>query len=186
VSQTLVPAASIHTIGHSTHPLETYLSLLRRHGIARVVDVRRFPGSRRHPHFARDALRAGLAAHDVDYIHLEALGGRRRPVPGSTNAAWRVEGFRGYADHMASAEFAAALERLEALARDAPTACMCAEADVERCHRRLLADALAARGWKVGHIGPHGEARPHALTPWAFIERGRVTYPARQAMPGVD
>jgi uncharacterized protein (DUF488 family) len=137
------------------------------------------------PHFAREPLAAALAARGIDYVHLEALGGRRRAVPGSPNGGWRVEGFRGYADHMGTPEFEAALEELEALARERPTAYMCAEADVHRCHRRLTSDALLARGWWVGHIGPRGEVRAHELTPWAVLEGGRVTYPPAQGELGV-
>jgi uncharacterized protein (DUF488 family) len=175
----------VHTIGHSTHDLRTFLRLLERHGIARLVDIRRFPSSRRLPHFAREPLTAALAEHGIDYVHLEALGGRRRPVPGSPNGAWEVAGFRGYADHMGTPEFAAALEALEVLARERPTAYMCAEADVHRCHRRLTSDALLARGWWVGHIGPRGEVRAHELTPWAVVEGGRVIYPPAQGELGV-
>ena len=175
----------VHTIGHSTHDLETFLALLERHGIERLVDIRRFPGSRRLPHFARDPLAAALEARGIDYVHLEALGGRRRPVPGSPNGGWRAEGFRGYADHMATAEFAGGLERLQALARERPTAFMCAEADVHRCHRRLTSDALLARGWWVGHIGPRGEVRAHELTPWAVVQGTRVAYPPVQGDLGV-
>lgn len=141
-----------------------------------LADVRRFPGSRRHPHFAREALAETIEG----YVHLEGLGGRRRVVPGSPNGGWEVAAFQGYADHMASGEFAAALGRLEALAREATTAFMCAEAPWWRCHRRLVADALHVRGWTVCHIGPDGRLTEHALPDFAVVEGERLTYPPPQ------
>ena len=166
------------TIGHSTHDIQVLLALLRRHGVSGVADVRRFPGSRRHPQFAREALAQALPARGLRYAHLPELGGRRRARPRSANDGWRQEGFRGYADHMTSEEFAAGLARLEALAAVAPTAVMCAEAAWRRCHRRLVADALVARGWVVDHIAVEGRLSRHALTPFAHVAGGRVSYPS--------
>jgi uncharacterized protein (DUF488 family) len=166
------------TIGHSTHTLDALARLLAAHGVRCVADVRRFPSSRRHPHFARDALEAGLRPHGVGYAHLEALGGRRSASRDSPNDGLENAAFRGYADHMASAEFAAGLERLEALAAAAPTAVLCAEALWWRCHRRLVADALVARGWTVDHIGPDGRLARHELTPFAVVEGDRLIYRA--------
>jgi uncharacterized protein (DUF488 family) len=175
-----VPARRVFTIGHSTHALEAFVVLLERHGVKRVADVRRFPGSRRNPQFVREALAGGLAAYGIGYAHLEALGGRRSVAAGSPNEAWENAAFRGYADHMASAAFAARLAELEARAAAEPTAVMCAEALWWQCHRRLVSDALVARGWAVDHIGPDGELAAHALTPFAAVDAGRVTYPAVQ------
>jgi uncharacterized protein (DUF488 family) len=175
-----VPARRVFTIGHSTHALEAFVALLERHGVKRVADVRRFPGSRRNPQFAREALAGGLAAGGIGYAHVEALGGRRSVAPGSPNEGWENAAFRGYADHMASAAFAAGLAELEALAAAEPTAVMCAEALWWQCHRRLVSDALVARGWAVDHIGPSGELAAHALTPFAAVDGDRVTYPAVQ------
>ena len=168
------------TVGHSTHTLDALVRLLAAHGVRCVADVRRFPSSRRHPHFARDALDAGLREHGIGYAHLEALGGRRSAARDSPNAGLENAAFRGYADHMGSAQFAAGLERLEGLAAAAPTAVMCAEALWWRCHRRLVADALVARGWTVDHIGPDGRLTRHELTPIARVESGRLVYPATQ------
>ena len=175
-----MPARRVFTIGHSTHALEAFVALLGRHGVKRVADVRRFPGSRRNPQFAREALAGGLAADGIGYAHIEALGGRRSVAPGSPNEGWENAAFRGYADHMASAAFAAGLAELEALAAAEPTAVMCAEALWWQCHRRLVSDALVARGWAVDHIGPGGELAAHALTPFAAVDGDRVTYPAVQ------
>jgi uncharacterized protein (DUF488 family) len=166
----------ILTIGHSTHQADAFVGLLRGAGAQAVADVRRFPGSRRMPWFAADQLERTLGAAGIAYEHLPELGGRRDPVPGSPNGGWRVGQFRGYADHMASPEFAAGLERLLELAGERRTAAMCAEAQWWRCHRRLLADALLVRGIEVVHVGARGERARHELTPFAVVEGARITY----------
>jgi uncharacterized protein (DUF488 family) len=171
----------ILTIGHSTHDLEAFLALLRGRDVAALADVRRFPSSRRMPWFGAAPLQTALGAAGIRYLHLPELGGRRDPLPGSPNGGWRVGQFQGYADHMASDEFAAGLRRLEALARERRTAVMCAEVQWRRCHRRLLSDALLARGWEVLHVDARGGRERHALTEFAVAEGERVTYPAAQA-----
>src|SRR5262245_442964 len=172
----------IYTVGHSTRPVEELLGLLAENGIARLVDVRRYPGSRRHPQFSRDALAASLAAHGIEYRHEPDLGGRRAPRPDSPNTAWRVEAFRGYADYMASPEFARALGRLSSDGDETPgrrTPSPCAEAGPWRCHRRLIADALVARGIEVLHILGPGRLEAHPLNPDArVLPDGRLIYPA--------
>src|ERR671935_2687965 len=107
---------SIFTIGHSTHEQDAFVGLLRRARIELLADVRRFPSSRRYPWFNRDELERSLEAAGIEYVHMEALGGRRDPSPDSPNGGWRVGQFRGYADHMSSAEFTDALDRLLGLA----------------------------------------------------------------------
>jgi len=175
-----VPARRAFTIGHSTHALDALAALLEGHGVRHVADVRRFPGSRRNPQFGRAALAGGLASHGIGYTHLEALGGRRSVTAGSRNGGWENAAFQGYADHTATPEFATGLAALEALGDATPTAVMCAEALWWQCHRRLVADALVARGWAVDHIGPNGAIAAHALTSFAVVEDGRITYPAAQ------
>jgi uncharacterized protein (DUF488 family) len=172
----------VFTIGHSTHALDEFLALLREHEIERLVDVRMFPGSRRLPHFGRDSLEKALDTAGIDYVHAKALGGRRRPEPRSPNSGWRIAAFRGYADHMRSTEFKAGLAELERLAGERRTAVMCAEALWWRCHRRLIADALVARGWRVTHIASNGALATHEMTPFAAVDGSGVTYPgaARQ------
>jgi len=151
--------------------------LLAEHGVKRLVDVRRYPASRRHPQFSREALAASLAGAGIEYVHEPDLGGRRAARPGSQHTAWRVEAFRGYADHMESPEFAAALERLMQRAREMPTAILCAEAVPWRCHRRLISDALVARGVQILHILGPGRAEPHELDPNArVLPGGRLLY----------
>ena len=117
----------------------------------------------------------------VVYEHAAALGGRRRPTPDSPNTAWHNDGFRGYADHMAAAEFREAIATLEQHAREMPTVVMCAEAVPWRCHRTLIADALVARGDTVLHI-LDSKTSPHVLTRFARVVEGEVAYvdPDRQ------
>ena len=175
--------AAIFTVGHSTHALDRAVELLRRHGVEALADVRRMPGSRRLPHWSADRLAVDLPAAGIAYVHVGELGGRRPAAPGSLNDGWRVAAFRGYADHMASEEFAAGLARLEARAAERTTAVMCAEALWWRCHRRLVADALVARGWRVLHIGADGRLSEHELTPFARVDGERLTYPAEATEP---
>jgi len=167
----------IFTIGHSTHPIGRFLGLLSCHGVTLLVDVRRFPRSRRHPQFNRDSLGPSLAAAGIGYLHAEALGGMREPRPGSPNAAWREPAFRAYADHTRTPEFLACLDELVRLARQHVLALMCAEANPLECHRQLIADALLARGLPVRHVLADGRVRDHQLTPFARVRSGVVTYP---------
>jgi uncharacterized protein (DUF488 family) len=167
---------TVWTIGHSTRPLDDFLALLAQHGIEAVADVRSFPGSRRCPQYGRDALRASLGERAIAYQWLPALGGRRRPLPDSPNTAWRNDSFRGYADHMQTAEFAAGLEQLLELARRLRTTLMCAESVWWRCHRSMIADALRARGIRVVHILHAKHEAPHPWTAPARMARGRLTY----------
>jgi uncharacterized protein (DUF488 family) len=171
----------VATIGHSTHSGPDFAALLHQHEVELLVDVRRHPGSRRVPQFNASALAGQLAEEGIDYLHLPELGGRRSPTPGSPNGGWRNDQFRGYADHMGSEEFATGLERLTALAGDRRAAVMCAEAQWWRCHRRLLSDALAVRGFEVVHVDARGGAEPHELTPFAQVEGERLTYPPAQS-----
>ena len=130
---------------------------------------------------AGEELARWLPAGGVEYLHFPELGGWRRARAGSPNGGWRIEAFQGYADYMASGDFAEGLARLEVLAAERSTTLMCAEAQWWRCHRRLLADALVVRGMAVRHIGSRGELAPHELTPFAVVEGERVTYPPAQA-----
>jgi uncharacterized protein (DUF488 family) len=179
------PEDDIYTVGHSTHELEAFVELLRAHAVRRLVDVRQYPRSRRVPHFNSEALEASLPKRGIDYLHMRELGGRRRPLPDSINDGWENEQFRGYADHMATAEFRDAIEWLETLARERPTAVMCAEATWFRCHRRLISDALLVRGWRVLHIGSDGRVAEHELTPFAVVTDGELSYPASQTSLGI-
>ncbi len=172
----------LYTVGHSTRSQQELLELIA--GVTVLADVRSFPNSRRHPQFNREELQRWLPAAGIQYVHLPELGGRRQPQADSPNGAWRERGFRGYADHMGSPQFARGIEQLQALARERPTAIMCAEAPWWRCHRRLVADWLVAHGWEVQHLGTGAPAK-HELSEFAHRKpNGRLTYPPSQtALP---
>lgn len=170
---------TLFTVGHSNRSLEGFLDVLRAHRVAWIADVRSAPWSRRHPWFGRDVLEAALAGEGIGYRHLPELGGMRTEIPGSPHCGLPSGGFRGYADHMGSAEFERGVAALLDLAAGARTAALCAEADPSRCHRGLLADALTARSVAVVHLLDASSVRPHALHPAAVVEQGRVAYPGR-------
>lgn len=169
----------VWTIGHSARSLDEFIAILDTHGIRTVADIRTVPKSRRHPHFRTDALASSLPDHEIAYVHLPGLGGFRRPREDSPNGAWQNDSFRGYADYATTAEFAHALDELREIAAAAPTAMMCSEAVWWRCHRRLVADRLVARGDEVLHIASESRAGAHGLTSFAVVRPdGQITYPA--------
>ena len=169
-------ALTVWTVGHSTHSIEEFIELLRGHDIQIVVDVRHFPGSRRLPHFNKEALADALKAAGIGYEHLLELGGRRRARPDSHNLMWRNEAFRGYADYMETRPFCAGMERLLEIAARRRTVIMCAEALWWRCHRSLIADALKARGMRVLHILGGTKIQEHPYTSAAQLIHGRLSY----------
>jgi uncharacterized protein (DUF488 family) len=169
---------TVWTIGHSTRTAEELIDVLAAHEIEAVVDVRRFPGSRRLPQFGSEALSGSLRAAGLAYWWIEALGGRRRPDPESPNDAWENEAFRGYADHTESEEFAEGLFELLMVANGIRTAVMCAELLWWRCHRRIIADVLVSLRYRVRHIRDAGAAELHDLAPPARMVDGALTYAA--------
>lgn len=180
----------IWTIGHSTRSMEDFVAALSAHGIKLIADVRLLPGSKRYPHFNRDALAASLAASGIGYEHFRELGGRRKPRPDSPNTAWRNDAFRGYADYMESNDFSGGIERLLVLAASkGATALMCAEAVWWRCHRGLVSDYLKVRDIEVSHIVDAKKVEPHPWTSAATIRDGRLTYSssasAEPPLPGL-
>ena len=170
------------TIGHSTLPIEVFLEALRQNGCSTPVDVRSIPRSRRNPQYEQPALFAELERAGISPIWRKGLGGRRRPRLDSINGGWRNESFRGYADYMQTAEFAAEIAELMGLPSFAGVAVMCAEAVPWRCHRSLIGDAVLARGGLVEDVfvtaAGKSERRPHRMTPFARVEGERVWYPA--------
>ena len=168
----------IFTIGHSTLPIEKFLEMLEAHGIRQLVDVRTIPKSRRNPQFGQDQLAATLEQHGIHYIHQPGLGGLRHARKDSINTGWKNASFRGYADYMQTPAFAESLAKLIESAAAAPTAIMCAEAVPWRCHRSLIADALAAHGIEVEHLFTASSRKSHTYTPFARVEGESVTYPA--------
>jgi uncharacterized protein (DUF488 family) len=170
---------TVWTVGHSNGSLDELVDLLRGQQIELVGDVRAVPKSRRHPHFAGEALAESLPRHGIAYRHLAALGGWRKPRPDSPNEGWTNRSFQAYADYMLTPAFPHALGELRQLAADQRTAIMCSEAVWWRCHRRLIADRLTASGWAVCHIGWDGRTTRHELADFAVVQPdGTVVYPA--------
>lgn len=171
----------IWTVGHSTRSSEEFVALLLAYEIHRLIDIRRYPGSRRYPHFNSDCLAESLSAAGLGYEHLPELGGRRRARPDSPNGGWKNTSFRGYADYMQTEEFRRAVEELIACGNKERTVIMCAEAVPWRCHRSLVADALLIRGWEITHILGTGQAQLHRLTSFAVVQGDGLVYPAPAA-----
>jgi uncharacterized protein (DUF488 family) len=167
----------IYTVGHGNRTSEEFSSLLHASQIARLVDVRAFPGSRRHPHFGRAELERSLVAAGIEYVWEGArLGGRRRPRPDSRHVALRHPGFRAYADHMETQEFRDGITGLVERAAAQRTAIMCAERLPWQCHRYMISDFLVARGIEVRHLIDSSAPRSHALRVEARIAEGHLVY----------
>jgi uncharacterized protein (DUF488 family) len=167
---------TIWTVGHSTRTLEEFFAILDAYAIQALADVRSFPGSRRYPHFGREALAVSLPAHGIAYQWLPKLGGRRRKQEDSPNTAWRNLSFRNYADHLSSAEFAEGLATLLDWAAPQRTTIMCAEAVWWRCHRSIISDVLKLRGIEVVHIIDASHSMEHPWTSPARIIDGKLNY----------
>jgi uncharacterized protein (DUF488 family) len=169
--------ATLHTIGHSTRPLDDLLATLQAHSIQALVDIRAFPMSRRLPQFNRESLEKSLPEAGIRYIWMPALGGYRKKIrDDSPNIALRNAAFRNYADYMLTADLEDAMVELIALAEASRTAYMCAERVYFRCHRMLVSDWLLAHGHEVMHIDGTGPAKPHRLTADARVIDGQLIY----------
>lgn len=167
----------IRTVGHGTASAAELGDLLAGAGVETVVDVRRYPGSRRHPQFNQGKLSGWLPERGIEYRWMEELGGRRRPSPDSVNVGLRNDQFRAYADHMASETFRTAASELVEHASVTSVAVMCAESLWWRCHRRLLADHLVlVEEMTVEHLSPTGDVTAHPATPGAVRDDDRVVY----------
>jgi uncharacterized protein (DUF488 family) len=175
---------TVFTIGHSTRTLDELIAALKAAGVDRVGDIRRFPKSRRYPHFNDENLAPALAKAGIAYHHFPALGGRRsRRADGqpSRNTLWREAAFRNFADYAETPEFRGALDELTELARSGSLAIMCAEAVWWRCHRRIVTDYLLAAGFTVEHIFDETKREPAKLTPGARpLPNGTVLYEGAQ------
>ncbi|MDA8387908.1 MAG: DUF488 domain-containing protein [Nitrospiraceae bacterium] len=170
----------IYTIGHSTRSGGDLIRMLKKQGIQVVCDVRTLPGSTLNPQFNIDTFPGELEKEGIKYFHMKGLGGLRHPEKGSPNTGWLNPSFRGFADYMQTPEFDRNLEALVEIASREKAAIMCAEAVPWRCHRLLIADALAVRGWRVEHIvGVKGLQR-HELTPFLKADGTRITYPGKE------
>ncbi|MBZ5569697.1 MAG: DUF488 domain-containing protein [Acidobacteriia bacterium] len=169
--------ATLFTIGHSTRSLDELMEALRAHGVARLVDIRSFPMSRRLPQFNRENLERELPRSGIDYVWMKALGGRRKKIRNeSPNTALRSDSFRNYADYMLTAEFRDTAAALVRMAEAKPTAYMCAERVYFRCHRMMVSDYLVAHGHTVLHIDATGPARAHKLMDVARVADGELIY----------
>ncbi|HKP27972.1 MAG TPA: DUF488 domain-containing protein [Gemmatimonadales bacterium] len=178
-----VSPLKLWTVGHSTRTIEEFIDLLRHHRIETLVDVRRFPGSRRFPHFGSSALHDALRAAGIHYHHLVELGGRRPARPDSRNVAWHNASFRGYADYMETQPFRDGIARLVEIARAGQTALMCSEALWWRCHRSMIADFLKATGVEVFHILDPLKVQAHSYRVPARIVEGQLAYAGSQEEP---
>ena len=167
---------SIWTIGHSTHSLEKFVSLLKLFQIEVLVDIRSLPGSRKFPQFNKESLVVSLLEQGIEYIHMIDLGGRRKMKPDSKNTAWRLPAFRAYADYMETENFRNAASQLESIAKSKATAYMCSETLWWRCHRSLVSDWFKIRGWTVLHITGDGKTVEHPYTGPARIVDGEIRY----------
>jgi uncharacterized protein (DUF488 family) len=166
----------IWTIGHSTRSPEKFNEILLSFRIELVADVRSYPGSRKFPQFNKEALQISLPEHNIQYVHLTDLGGRRKADPGSKNTGWRHPAFRGYADYMETGAFRDAIQVLMKNSLKLRTAFMCSEAVWWRCHRSMISDYLKLQGWKVMHIMDAGKAEEHPYTSPAKIVNGKLNY----------
>lgn len=171
---------TIFTIGHSTLPIEHFISLLRLYRIEQLADVRTVPRSRYNPQFNAADLATSLGSVGIAYLPMPTLGGLRHPHRDSVNGGWRNTSFRGYADYMQTAAFHEAVDTLVRIGRDKRTAIMCAETVPWRCHRSLIADALEVRNIPVVEILSEKSWRMHKLTPFARVEGTSITYPPDQ------
>jgi uncharacterized protein (DUF488 family) len=175
-------STTLYTIGHSTHPIEEFIGLLKEQRIAVLADVRSYPSSRRWPQFNQDALRGRLEETEIEYRWLKLLGGRRRVKPGdSLHTAWKIAAFRAYADYADGADFVAGLNELMEIANRRRTAIMCSEGLWWRCHRRIISDHLTVRGWGIEHILPSGKLAEHELPEFASVQAGRLLYDGGQS-----
>jgi uncharacterized protein (DUF488 family) len=172
----------LYTIGHSTHPIETFVALLSQHQIAVLADVRSMPGSRRWPQFNQEALSASVQQVGTAYEWFKALGGRRHSnISNSPHSAWTHRAFRAYAEYADSPEFAAALAQLIQMATLRVAAIMCSEGLWWQCHRRIVSDHMVVLGWEVRHIMPNGSLVAHSVPDFARVEDGRIIYDSGQS-----
>lgn len=169
---------TIYTIGHSTHPINVFIDILKAFGIQTLADIRSIPRSRHNPQYEQAALAQALEAEHIDYRYIKALGGLRHAKKDSPNSGWRNASFRGYADYMQTDAFAQALDALIALGEQSRVAMMCAEAVPWRCHRSLVGDALLVRRIHVVDILSGDKSSPHRLTEFAEVHGKDILYPA--------
>lgn len=167
---------TIWTIGHSTHPIEEFVELLKSQQIEHLVDVRSLPGSRKFPQFNKENLMVSMPENDIQYSLIPELGGRRKKKPDSKNTAWHNLSFRNYADYMETDEFKEGIEQLIKLAKKQRVCYMCSEAVWWRCHRSMISDYLKVNGWEVLHIMSLTTVTEHPYTSPAKVVNGMLSY----------
>lgn len=174
---------SLYTVGHSTRSLKRFVDLLQAYEVKLLVDVRRYPTSRRCPQFSKLSLEKSLGKAGLEYRHAEVLGGYRKPVADSPNDAWSDKGFQGFVDHLNTVSGQKTIAYLQTLASANRLALMCAEQKPWRCHRQLIADVLVSRGLKVLHILEANQVKAHKLhkTAWQ-LPTGRLIYPGEKGV----
>lgn len=170
-------ATPVYTIGHSTHPIEKFIDMLRARDIATLIDIRTIPRSRHNPQYAQEAIAKALQSSGIAYRYMKELGGLRRARKDSPNTGWRNASFRGYADYMQTDAFRQAVDELVSLSEKSRVAIMCAEAVPWRCHRSLVGDALTVRGIPVLDIMSEHKSVPHQLTKFAQVRGEEILYP---------
>lgn len=166
----------VWTIGHSSLNIDVFIEMLVAFNIELVVDIRRFPSSKKHPQFNQETLKDSLNKINIEYKYLEDLGGRRKVNPNSKNIAWRNPSFRAYADYMETIEFKYAFDKLKQLTMEKTTVYLCSEAVWWRCHRSMVSDLLKVNGWKVWHIMNSHKQVEHPYTKAASIKEGILRY----------
>ena len=168
---------AIYTIGHSTHSIDQFIKILQAYKIESSNRCTYDPRSRHNPQFNENQLKLDLERHDIEYLHLEELGGLRHTTKTSINTGWTNLSFRGFADYMQTSEFQKGIELLIETSKLKQTVIMCAEAVPWRCHRSLIGDALVIRDIEVEDIMSEKIARPHKITLWAKVDGVIITYP---------
>lgn len=168
---------TIYTIGHSTHPIDEFIEIIKAYSIEEIVDVRTIPKSRHNPQFNSDELNHSLQKAGILYSHAVDLGGLRHAHKDSINEGWHNASFRGYADYMSTEGFEKGLEELIEKASDHVVAIMCAEVLPWRCHRSMIADALIKKKWTVIDIMSKTSSSKHKLTSFLKVKKGKIIYP---------
>lgn len=173
----------IYTIGHSTHTTDEFIALLKEYNINIVVDVRSYPGSNYVPQFNKENIEEWLPEHDIQYIHLKDLGGRRnknKDIDPALVDGWRQSSFRNYASYTFTKDYEEGINKLLSLAKDKQLAYMCSEAVPWRCHRLIISNTLVAKGINVHHIINKNETISHELGKYGaepIIQDSKVIYP---------
>lgn len=166
----------IFTIGHSTHSIDEFISILKSFSIEVIIDVRSLPGSKKFPQFNKEELSKSLSENNIDYVHIPLLGGRRKVIKNSKNTEWKNDSFRGFADYMETGDFKTGIEKLLSIPSDKRICIMCAESLYWKCHRSMISDFIKSINIDVHHIMAVNKSVTHKYTMPAKIVNGKLTY----------